>query len=368
MNLQVLAFHNNQLRGSMDGIAALTNLNTLFVAFNMLSGSFPALAGLTTLLFVQMHSNRLAGTLPDALGALTGLYELTLMQNALTGSIPDVWGRMPSLTMLGLFGNLFTGALPPSLIAAGPRLSNFANLVNPPVTVCPAGAIGGGASVADGVSGSSIWPGIACAPCAPGTVSPAPGGAACAPCPPNFFGHGDGVSCAPCPAEALSPAGSPSASNCSCRGGFGVAPGGGLVCVACGAGTFSNVSGACAVCPPGSTSLPLSQGVVSCTCPDGTHPPLDGCLSSPPLPPAVLSPAALGGVFGAIAAAAAVAALVVRRVMRRRAAAAGWRACVAQPGEVVVGTPLGRGGFSVVYEAQWRGSRVRALVHQVAAR
>ena len=44
--------------------------------------------------------------------------------------------------------------------------------------------------------------------------------------------------------------------------------------------------------------------------------------------------------------------------MRRRAAAAGWRACVAQPGEVLVGELLGRGGFGVVYEARWKGSLV----------
>lgn len=379
VNLQYVFLANNQLQGTVgNGIARLTKLASLNLAFNVLSGSFPAVTGLTGLRGLQLQSNRFTGTIPEALGALTGLQQLQLQQNALTGTLPDVWGSFPSLTLLGLFGNLFTGAPPPSLVSS--QLSNFADLVNPPVTVCPPGAVASGASVTDGVSGSATWPGVACAPCPPGSIAPAAGASACSLCPVNSYGLGDGVSCAACPAEAFSPAGSPAAANCSCRSGFGAtqqprdaAPASpGFACFACGAGTFSNGSGACAVCPPGSTSPPLSTGVVDCTCGDGSRPQPYGCVSSPPPAPPVLSPAALGGVLGAIAAAAAVAALYVRRVMRRRAAAAalaaGWRACVAQPGEVVVGAPLGRGGFSVVYEAQWKGSRVRALLLRVAFR
>lgn len=154
VNLQYVFLANNQLQGTVgNGIARLTKLASLNLAFNVLSGSFPAVTGLTGLRGLQLQSNRFTATIPEALGALTGLQQLQLQQNALTGTLPDVWGSFPSLTLLGLFGNLFTGALPPSLVSS--QLSNFADLVNPPVTVCPPGAVASGASVTDGVSGSA---------------------------------------------------------------------------------------------------------------------------------------------------------------------------------------------------------------------
>lgn len=178
------------------------------------------------------------------------------------------------------------------------------------------------------------------------------------------FGLGDGIACSACPSDAISPAGSPLAANCTCRGGYGAAipspdAAGGLQCAVCGSGSFSDGSGGpCAPCPDGSTSPPASSGIGACTCPDGSHPPLSGCPSTD----TTSSSAIIGGVLGGAAGAALLSLWALRRSLRARAAAAqkasGWRAAVAAPGEVVLGAPIGRGGFGTVYEGEWKGSHV----------
>lgn len=123
----------------------------------------------------------------------------------------------------------------------------------------------------------------------------------------------------------------------------------------------------CAPCPSGSTSPALSDGLVACTCPDGTHPSLAGCAA--PLAPVVvggsgLPAATLGGALGGAALLMIAVGMLARRELVRRHAQAhpGWRAVVATAGEVNLGALLGEGSFGAVYKAEWRGTVVAAKV------
>lgn len=276
--------------------------------------------------------------------------------NALSGTVPATFGLLTDLRVLGLFGgNSFVGTLPPALVARKPR-----NLASPAVTLCPRGSAANGTLLTSGPAASAAWPAPVCAPCPPGKVAPVDGATFCSDCPAYTFATGDGVSCTDCPANTVSPAGAAAAASCVCLAGYapsppgaGNAPG---TCVPClVAGTYANGS-ACAPCPRGSTSPGLSDGLVKCTCADGSHPPLAGCaavLEAPPAGPADgLTTAALGGVLGGALGGALLAtvaaALLVRRERRRAAAAAaraaeraGWRAFIASDGEVVLGDKIG---------------------------
>ena len=74
------------------------------------------------------------------------------------------------------------------------------------------------------------------------------------------------ASCTPCPSNSSSPAGSIEIQACLCDPGY-MGPNGGA-CVACGAGTYKDVTGnaSCFPCPSNSSSPAGSIGIQACLC------------------------------------------------------------------------------------------------------
>ena len=118
-NLQVLWLGHNELIGEIPPeLAVLTNLQELYLGLNELSGAIPPeLADLTNLQVLDLGSNDLIGTIPPELGGLTDLQELYLWGNDLIGTIPAELAVLTNLQVLELGGNDLSGAIPPELAA-----------------------------------------------------------------------------------------------------------------------------------------------------------------------------------------------------------------------------------------------------------
>ena len=87
---------------------------TLLKCYNKgLSGSIPeSIGNLTELTQLTFKGNNLSGEIPESIGYLTKLTQLNLADNALSGSIPETIGNLKSLTNLDLSNNLLTGNIP----------------------------------------------------------------------------------------------------------------------------------------------------------------------------------------------------------------------------------------------------------------
>ncbi len=108
---------DNRLAGVIpDALGNLTNLENLSLRGNDLTGVIPdALGSLTNLEELFLTGNDLTGAIPDALGRLTNLEVLALGHNELTGAIPDALGNLTNLGWLDLGKNGLTGAIPDAL-------------------------------------------------------------------------------------------------------------------------------------------------------------------------------------------------------------------------------------------------------------
>jgi hypothetical protein len=73
---------------------------------------------LTHLTDLSLQNNKWIGTIPLSLGHLTALNKLSLDGNQLTGTIPSSLGALTSLARLLLYGNQLSGTIPPSLFDA----------------------------------------------------------------------------------------------------------------------------------------------------------------------------------------------------------------------------------------------------------
>ena len=88
--------------------------------------------------------------------------------------------------------------------------------------------------------------GVSCDICRAGTFKLTTGNAVCKDCQPGTFKNVSGPGeCSPCPVGSSSPAGSSSATACTCQPGFA---GGSPPCTACEMGKFQNMSGLCVPC------------------------------------------------------------------------------------------------------------------------
>ena len=105
-----LAPTENNLRGSIPDLSALTELTWLGLGKNWLTGPIPELSAFSKLSVLNLNYNRLAGEIPD-LGRLTELMWLYLNDNDLTGEIPDL-SALTNLTWLDLGYNRLTGPIP----------------------------------------------------------------------------------------------------------------------------------------------------------------------------------------------------------------------------------------------------------------
>ena len=109
-----LRLANNQLRGSIPNLSALTRVRVLDFGANQLTGPIPDLSALTNLGGLDLTSNQLTGSIPD-LSALTKMTHLYLANNRLTGTIPHSLGSLPRLNTLYLGRNQLTGCIPATL-------------------------------------------------------------------------------------------------------------------------------------------------------------------------------------------------------------------------------------------------------------
>jgi Leucine-rich repeat (LRR) protein len=100
----------------LDFLSSLTNctqLSMIFIFNNSFGGSLPNLIGnfSTNLRLLHMESNQIHGVIPERIGELTGLTDMTMEYNFLEGTIPDSIGKLKNIVILDfkynkLFGNI----------------------------------------------------------------------------------------------------------------------------------------------------------------------------------------------------------------------------------------------------------------------
>jgi len=107
----------NNLTGSIpQELGNLNHLTNLSLSTNKLSGGIPIeLNNLTNLAYLRLDGNNLTGSIPTWLGNLTNLKGLWLSANKFSGSIPTQLGNLTKLNWLGLYCNQLTGGIPTEL-------------------------------------------------------------------------------------------------------------------------------------------------------------------------------------------------------------------------------------------------------------
>ena len=81
-------------------------------------GTIPsALGSLSDLSTLWLMDNQFTGTIPPELGKLTKLQQLMIQDNLLEGKIPPELGKLTKLRWLKLMGNHLTGPMPPAVDA-----------------------------------------------------------------------------------------------------------------------------------------------------------------------------------------------------------------------------------------------------------
>ncbi|XP_071727316.1 LRR receptor-like serine/threonine-protein kinase ER2 [Rutidosis leptorrhynchoides] len=116
MNLQVLEIVDIGFEGSIpDQIGLLSKLVELSLRGNWLTGPIPpSLTDLTQLTDLHLSWNNFTGPIPPSLTNLTRLTDLDLSRNKFTGPIPPSLTNLTQLQYIDLSRNTFTGPIPPS--------------------------------------------------------------------------------------------------------------------------------------------------------------------------------------------------------------------------------------------------------------
>ena len=122
-----LRLHQNNLSGQIPAaLGNLSNLEVLLLLDNGLTGPIPpALGSLSNVRIFYLYQNQLMGDMPSSLGNLSNLERFSVRDNLLSGEIPSWLGNLTKLDWLRLDGNDFTGPIPPAL----GRLSNLTSLI-----------------------------------------------------------------------------------------------------------------------------------------------------------------------------------------------------------------------------------------------
>lgn len=114
-SLEHLEFRSNPgLTGGIPtALGCLTKLESLVLIENALTGELPPEIGnFVKLKRLVLSGNRFTGQIPDSLGGLNQLLILDASRNFLTGELPRSVGGLISLLKLDLSGNLLGGTLP----------------------------------------------------------------------------------------------------------------------------------------------------------------------------------------------------------------------------------------------------------------
>ncbi|KAI3889366.1 hypothetical protein MKX03_024457, partial [Papaver bracteatum] len=107
----------NNLTGPIPiSLCNLNNINIIYLHENKLSGYIPQEIGkLSSLIELTLSTNNLVGPIPTSITKLSKLDTLYLYENKLSGTIPQGIGRLTSLTDLELSTNNFVGPIPISI-------------------------------------------------------------------------------------------------------------------------------------------------------------------------------------------------------------------------------------------------------------
>ncbi|KAG0617465.1 hypothetical protein M758_5G191000 [Ceratodon purpureus] len=115
-NLDVIMLSNNQLEGPVpEGLWGGPKMTKLQLNDNNLNGSIGRCIGharLLSLLF--MENNRFTGPIPEEIGQ-TILSKFRAYSNNLSGALPEHMGNLSTVTELSLHANAFSGAIPPTI-------------------------------------------------------------------------------------------------------------------------------------------------------------------------------------------------------------------------------------------------------------
>ncbi|KAJ0601753.1 putative protein kinase RLK-Pelle-LRR-XIIIa family [Helianthus annuus] len=113
-NLVTLEIDSCSLEGSIpEQIGLLSNLTQLSLRWNRLTGNLPiSLTNLTHLKYLDISSNQFTGQLPVSFTNLTQLEHLHLSYNNFSGNLPDSFTNLIRLKTLYLSGNSFSGEFP----------------------------------------------------------------------------------------------------------------------------------------------------------------------------------------------------------------------------------------------------------------
>lgn len=109
-----------------DSIGGLTALVELTIRKCNLSGPIPpSIGNLRSLSVLQLERNRLTGPIPKSVGQLSSLVFLSLSQNNLSGPIPPSLGSLYNVQELYLDANQLSGPVPASLGNLAPQRVNI---------------------------------------------------------------------------------------------------------------------------------------------------------------------------------------------------------------------------------------------------
>ncbi|XP_028755406.1 probable LRR receptor-like serine/threonine-protein kinase At1g53430 [Neltuma alba] len=98
----------------------LSHLQVFDLSHNYLNGSIPRsfarppLVALKVIITLHLPDNAISGPIPDEIGEITTLEDLSLNDNLMEGTLPSSLGKLTQLRMLDLTGNNFLGAIPES--------------------------------------------------------------------------------------------------------------------------------------------------------------------------------------------------------------------------------------------------------------
>ncbi|KAG2586963.1 hypothetical protein PVAP13_5NG087681 [Panicum virgatum] len=125
-NLNFMILSGNHLSGEIpESIGECTVLQELWLDNNLFNGSIPRSLN-KGLIVLNLAMNELSGTIPETIGNIRGLQQMSLAHNNLSGPIPAILQNLASLSVLDLSSNNLQGEVPKEGI--------FRNLANLSIT------------------------------------------------------------------------------------------------------------------------------------------------------------------------------------------------------------------------------------------
>lgn len=103
------------LQGELgDNLAKFTSIRGIDFSNNRIGGSIPSTLPVTLQHFF-LSANQFTGSIPESLGTLSFLNDMSLNDNLLSGELPDVFQNLVGLINLDISSNNISGTLPPSM-------------------------------------------------------------------------------------------------------------------------------------------------------------------------------------------------------------------------------------------------------------